>query len=810
MENAAKIKIALAGNPNCGKTTIFNNITGAKQHVGNYPGVTVEKKEGHRTFNGKDLLFVDLPGTYSLTARSLDEVVARNVIINEKPDIIVNVLDASNLERNLYLAAQLVELGRPMVIALNMMDIAERMGVKIDLKKLGKQLGAVVVPLVGSKNIGTKELLDAISGTQTQNLVNAKVDYGPDVEPAIANLTDAIEKMGIIKYPVRWLAVKLLENDSDAIAKVRAMEGTNSILALASTLRDSLANKIDLDFYFAQCRYQFATDVFNKSIINVGSSDSLSDKIDSVLTHRYLGIPIFLALMWLMFVVVINVGAYPQGWLDTGFSMLGDWCSDVIEDEQLRSLVVDGVIGGVGSVLSFVPLIVLLYLFISLLEDTGYMARAAFLIDRVMRALGLHGKSFIPMILGFGCNVPGIMAARTLDNEKDRLVTILACPFMSCGARLPVYTLLIAAFFGASGHGGTVLFGVYLLGIIISVCVALVLRHTTFKGEQEPFVMEMPPYHIPTLKGVLMHMWERTVLYLKKAGTFILGASILVWFLTAYPMDVEYSQDFDAAKDQVTAEMEQKQADILQSYGLSAIEDNDELNTMYESMVAAADEAADEEDEDEADTGNALNPAAALSSVEDQVKNSEEEDNLFMGKYPQSFADLQEQNPAVFAQALPLFDAKADADDESSKLDDQQTAEKLQQSYAARLGHFVEPVIAPLGFDWKIGVGLIACTAAKEVMVSTLGTIYSVGGDDTHESGIVAYLRDDPDFNQAVALSLMVFVLLYMPCVAAMAVIKRETGSWKMLLACDAMCLVLSYVLAFITYHLALMAGLGA
>ncbi len=810
MENAAKIKIALAGNPNCGKTTIFNNITGAKQHVGNYPGVTVEKKEGHRTFNGKDLLFVDLPGTYSLTARSLDEVVARNVIINEKPDIIVNVLDASNLERNLYLAAQLVELGRPMVIALNMMDIADRMGIKIDLKKLGKQLGAVVVPLVGSKNIGTKELLDAISGTQTQNLVNAKVDYGPDVEPAIANLTDAIEKMGIIKYPVRWLAVKLLENDSDAIAKVRAMEGTNSILALASTLRDSLANKIDLDFYFAQCRYQFATDAFNKSIINVGSSDSLSDKIDSVLTHRYLGIPIFLALMWLMFVVVINVGAYPQGWLDTGFSMLGDWCSDVIEDDQLRSLVVDGVIGGVGSVLSFVPLIVLLYLFISLLEDTGYMARAAFLIDRAMRALGLHGKSFIPMILGFGCNVPGIMAARTLDNEKDRLVTILACPFMSCGARLPVYTLLIAAFFGASGHGGTVLFGVYLLGIIISVCVALVLRHTTFKGEQEPFVMEMPPYHIPTLKGVLMHMWERTVLYLKKAGTFILGASILVWFLTAYPMDVDYSQDFDAAKDQVTAEMEQNQADILQSYGLSAIEDNDELNTMYESMVAAADEAADEEDEDEADTGNALNPAAALSSVEDQVKNSEEEDNLFMGKYPQSFADLQEQNPAVFAQALPLFDAKADADDESSKLDDQQTAEKLQQSYAARLGKFVEPVIAPLGFDWKIGVGLIACTAAKEVMVSTLGTIYSVGGDDTHESGIVAYLRDDPDFNQAVALSLMVFTLLYMPCVAAMAVIKRETGSWKMLLACDAMCLVLSYVLAFITYHLALMAGLGA
>ena len=415
------------------------------------------------------------------------------------------------------------------------------------------------------------------------------------------------------------------------------------------------------------------------------------------------------------------------------------------------------------------------------------------------------------MILGFGCNVPGIMAARTLDNEKDRLVTIMACPFMSCGARLPVYTLLIAAFFGASGHGGTVLFGIYLLGIIVSVCVALVLRHTAFKGEQEPFVMELPPYHIPTLKGVLTHMWERTVLYLKKAGTFILGASILVWFLTAYPMDVEYSQDYDAAKEAVTAQMEETQASILTGYGLSDIEDNAELNDMYEAMVAAADEAADEADEDEADTGNSLNPAAALSSVEDQVKNSEEAENtLFMGKYPDSFADLQEQNPAVFAQALPLFDAKADADDATAKLEDQQKAEKLEQSYAARIGHVVEPVIQPLGFDWKIGVGLIACTAAKEVMVSTLGTIYSVGGDDTHESGIVAYLRDDPDFNPAVALSLMVFCLLYMPCVAAMAVIKRETGSWKMLLAVDGMCLVFAYVGGFITYHLALFAGLGA
>lgn len=794
MENAGKIKIALAGNPNCGKTTVFNNITGSKQHVGNYPGVTVEKKEGHRTFNGKDLLFVDLPGTYSLTARSLDEVVARNVIINEKPDIIVNVLDASNLERNLYLAAQLVELGRPMVIALNMMDIAERMGIKIDLEKLGRQIGAVVVPLVGSKNLGTKELLDAISSMEAKHLVNAEVDYGADVEPAIAELTDAIDKIGVINYPIRWLAVKLLENDSDAVAKVKAIDGTEHILELAASLRDSLAKNLDLDFYFAQCRYQFATDVFNKSIINVGTSDTLSDKIDRVLTHRVLGIPIFLGLMWLMFTVVIDLGAYPQDWLDQGFGMLGDWLSTVVEDEQLRSLLVDGVIGGVGSVLSFVPLIVLLYFFISLLEDTGYMARAAFLIDRAMRALGLHGKSFIPMILGFGCNVPGIMAARTLDNEKDRLVTILACPFMSCGARLPVYTLLIGAFFGASGYGGTVLFGIYLLGIIVAVAVALVLRHTTFKGEQEPFVMEMPPYHIPTLKGVLMHMWERSVLYLKKAGTFILGASIIVWFLTAYPMDVQYSQDFDAAKDQVTAQMEQQQAGILQTYGLTSIEENSELNGMYESMIAAADAAAEEEDSEEED----VESVQQAEAVEEKPQ------------YPDAFADLEASNPTVYAQALPLFDAKVAADDATTELDSQQNAEKISQSYAARLGHFIEPVIAPLGYDWKIGVAIVACTAAKEVMVSTLATIYSVQADDTHEANLITFLADDPNFNPAVALSLMVFTLLYMPCVAAMAVIKRETGSWKMLLASDAMCLVLAYVLAYVTYQLALMAGLGA
>jgi ferrous iron transport protein B len=778
MTDAGTIRIALAGNPNCGKTTIFNNITGAKQHVGNYPGVTVEKKEGQCEYDGKQLLFIDLPGTYSLTARSLDEVVARNVIINEKPDLIVNVIDASNLERNLYLSAQLVELGRPMVLVLNMMDIAERMGIKIDIDKLSRQLGATVVTVIGSKNIGTQDILNTIvDAAHRQPKDNPPVHYGDVLEPSIGVLADAIQKSGIIRYPVRWLAVKLLENDSEVVAQLAAIEGTNRMIAMAATLRDTLKDKVDLDFVFAQYRHQFAVSVYNDAVVAVGSSDSLSDRIDRVLTNRIAGLPIFMGIMWLMFNVVIEVGAIPQDWLSAGFDTLGKWVSPMIADEQLRSLVVDGAIGGVGAVLSFVPLIILLYLFISLLEDTGYMARAAFLIDRIMRACGLHGKSFIPMLLGFGCNVPGIMAARTLDNEKDRMVTILTVPFMSCGARLPVYTLLCAAFFSES-MGGTVLFAMYAGGIIIAIALAVLLRQYVFKGEREPFVMELPPYHVPTLKGVLIHMWERTILYLKKAGTIILGASILVWFLTAYPMDVEYSRDYDAAQATVTTSIAERQMPVLQSLGLAALDDDENLSAMVEAMTAAA---ADKE---------------AVKGLE-------------AGQYPAVFAELEAQNPTLYRQALPLYDIQKVGDDELADLKEAQDSEKLQQSYAASIGHFVEPVLRPLGFDWKIGVGLVAATAAKEVMVSTLGTIYSVQADENDDSNLVRYLSQDPAFNPAVALSLMVFCLLYMPCLATLAVMKRETNSWKWPTLAAGYGVALAWIMAFAVYHIALVAGLG-
>jgi ferrous iron transport protein B len=661
-----------------------------------------------------------------------------------------------------------------------MMDIAERMGVQIDLQQLSKELGAAVVPVVGSKNLGTAEVLETIVTAASSNKAhNAVVDYGKELEPSIKILTEAIQKQGIIHYPIRWLAIKLLENDEEVINNVKTIPDMGTILALAETLRDRLKNLVDLDFAFAQYRHQFAVSIYNGAVLNVGSNDTLSDKIDRVLTHRIFGLPIFLVIMWVIFNAVIEVGAIPQDWLSNGFDALGKWIGPMIENEQLQSLVVDGVIGGVGAVLSFVPLIVLLYLFISLLEDTGYMARAAFLIDRIMRACGLHGKSFIPMILGFGCNVPGIMAARTLDNPKDRMVTILALPFMSCGARLPVYTLFIAAFF-VSNNGGSVLFGMYILGILVAIVLATLLRSIVFKGEQEPFVMEMPPYHIPTVKGVLIHMWERTVLYLKKAGTIILGASIVVWCLTAYPMDVDYSQDYDAAKAQITETVEVDQTAILQTMGLESMNQDPAMAAMYESMTTTADKA------------------------------KEDKEKIDDGAYPAAFADLEQSNPTVYTRTLPLYDIQQKANDDIDAMEIAKKSEKLQQSYAASIGRFVEPVLRPLGFDWKIGVGLVAATAAKEIMISTLGTIYSVGADADDDSNLVTFLSQDPDFNPAVALSLMVFCLLYMPCLATLAVMKREMNSWKWPVFSAGLGIVLAWVFAFVAYNMALLAGLGA
>ena len=468
-----------------------------------------------------------------------------------------------------------------------------------------------------------------------------------------------------------------------------------------------------------------------------------------------------MVVMWLLFNFVNTVGAIPQGWIEDGFTALQAWVVTVIPEGQLQSLISDGIIAGVGAVLSFVPLILLLFLGISFLEDTGYMARAAFVIDRVMRACGLHGKSFIPLLLGFGCSVPSVMGARILDNYKDRMVTILITPFMSCSARLPVYTLFAAAFFPPE-WAGTVVFGVYALGIVFGIVFAKIFRKYLFAGEAEPFVMELPPYHLPTLKATLTHMFERGIMYLKKAGTFILAASILVWFITTYPMDVEYSKDYDALHDQVAQTYEMKDAETLAHFGITTDEQKDQVNEIVDNMKSTVQDATAQ--------AEAAQEAAPEIEVEDD------------SEAPELFNDIKDENKDLFPAAWAMYKNSANLDTENDKLDKEQASEKLEQSYAASFGKAINPVLEPLGFDWKMGVSLVAGLAAKEVVVSTLGTIYAVGGDTDHPQALTDYLQNDPHFTPLIALTLMLFILIYPPCIAALAVIKRETGSWKWML----------------------------
>lgn len=788
MAENGQIRIALAGNPNCGKTTMFNNITGAKQHVGNYAGVTVEKKEGYTKFDGHELLFIDLPGTYSLTARSLDELVARNVIVNDNPDVIVNVLDASNLERNLYLAAQLLELEKPMVIALNMSDVAEDMGIKYDLKKMAEMTGATIVSTVGRTNIGTKDLLEAtISVAASQKAPGVTVNYGDLLEGKISELVEELKQAGTITYPLRWIAVKLLEKDADVIGKVMRFDNTEAVIQKAEAIREEIKDQVDLDVVFQEYRHRFAVEVYNTCLTQAPTQlETRSDRYDKILTHRILGLPIFMVVMWLLFNFVNTVGAIPQGWIEDGFTALQAWVVTVIPEGQLQSLISDGIIAGVGAVLSFVPLILLLFLGISFLEDTGYMARAAFVIDRVMRACGLHGKSFIPLLLGFGCSVPSVMGARILDNYKDRMVTILITPFMSCSARLPVYTLFAAAFFPPE-WAGTVVFGVYALGIVFGIVFAKIFRKYLFAGEAEPFVMELPPYHLPTLKATLTHMFERGIMYLKKAGTFILAASILVWFITTYPMDVEYSKDYDALHDQVAQTYEMKDAETLAHFGIATDEQKDQVNEIVENMKSTVADA----------TTQAENAGEAAPEIE--VEDDSEA--------PELFNDIKEQNEQLFPVAWSMYKNSVNLDDENQKIDEQKNSEKLEQSYAAMFGKAINPVLKPLGFDWKIGVSLVAGLAAKEVVVSTLGTIYAVGGDTDHPQALTDYLQNDPHFTPLIALTLMLFILIYPPCIAALAVIKRETGSWKWMLFMFCYENAFAWIACFIFYNIGLALG---
>jgi ferrous iron transport protein B len=712
-----KLTIALAGNPNSGKTTLFNALTGARQHVGNYPGVTVEKKEGDVKYKGYDINIVDLPGTYSLTAYSLDEVVARNFVIEEHPDVVINIIDTSNLERNLYLTTQFMELNIPLVLSFNMHDVASQQGLEIDRKRISELLGSPVVFTVATKKEGVYELLDeAINIFERKtDIRRTTVGYGEDIQNEISKVEDILtskDKELLKKYPSRWLAVKLLEKDKEALSKI---EGKPYFSELFFTLEQSAHHLEEIyddtpEALIADRRYGFISGACSEAVHKgYEVRHTISDKIDKVLVNRVLGVPIFLAMMWAVFKFTFTFSEPLMEWIEIGIGWIGDGVGSLLpEGSAVQSLIVDGVIGGVGSTLVFVPVIFLLFLAIAFLGDTGYMARAAFIMDRFMHKVGLHGKSFIPMLLGFGCNMPAIMAARTIEDKKDRTVTILVTTFMSCGARLSVYTLLVAAFFSRES-ASNVIFSLYILGIVIAIVMAKIFKKSLFKGEAAPFVMELPPYRVPTLKGLLVHMWERGVVYLKKAATVIFAGCVLIWFLSNFPWNPDYSKDYDA-----------------------------------------------------------------------MIRNSKGDSALIAG------------------------------------IENERVQEKLEQSYAGRLGKFITPAFRPLGFDdWKTSVGLVGGFIAKEIVVGTLGTLHSVGNVDETSESLRDALRDErrPNgekmFSPLVAYSLMVFILLYVPCLASLAMIKRETNSWKLMSFSAVYTTAIGWILAFVVYQGGLLLGLG-
>ncbi|MDX2502535.1 MAG: ferrous iron transport protein B [Deltaproteobacteria bacterium] len=704
--------IALAGNPNCGKTTLFNELTGARQHVGNYPGVTVEKKEG--TYNHKDfsLHIVDLPGTYSLTAYSLEEVVARDYLVNEKPEVVINIVDSSNLERNLYLAVQFLEMGIPVCIALNMIDVAKKRGIEINAEKLSTLLGVPVIPTIARTGKGKLELMESAAHiAQGQEDFGAlKISYGDDVDLAMLDMEKEIEagKFLTDTYPARWIALKYMEKDEQIISRGKKL---NPDLAarLEETVKKVSSHLLNtLDTYpeamIADQRYGYINSILKQGVIFQKYDPNrlyTSDKIDRVLTNRFLGPLIMLAVIAGLFHVVFTYSEIPVSLLESIFGWISHGIYTILPDGLLRSLIVSGIIDGVGGVLGFVPLIMFMFFGIAFLEDSGYLARVAFMLDRVFRIFGLHGSSVMAFIvsggIAGGCAVPGVMATRTLKSPRERLATLLTVPFMNCGAKLPVFALLIAAFFAK--YEAAIMFAITLGAWAGALLVAKLLRVTVIKGEATPFVMELPPYRMPTFKGLAIHTWERTWQYIKKAGTVILGFSIILWAMMTFPMLPESRVD----------EFESGRQDMMASVPASISQELTEV-----------------------DRGTDLSGAAL---------------------------NLKEQ-----LQVIDYSEAEA----------------SLRYSVAGRIGTALESVSRWAGFDWRTNIALLGGFAAKEVMVSTLGTAYSLGEVDPEESGSLSdKLARDPGWSPLMALSLIVFTMFYAPCFVSVVCIVKESGSWK-------------------------------
>ncbi len=723
-EKEKTISLALVGNPNCGKTTLFNYASGSHEHVGNYSGVTVDAKEAVMRKNGYQFSIVDLPGTYSITEYSPEELFVRNYILEKMPDIVVNVIDSSNLERNLYLTTQLIDMNIKVVIALNMYDELKKKGVEFDYIGLGKMIGIPIIPTTASKGEGIDSLflrlIDVYEG-HDQDVRQIHINYGRMIEWGIKSIQNELHRDKVLNSmcSTRYIAIKLIEKDKNTLFQIKGHPNFARIESISNFVIKQLENEYadNSETIITDAKYGFIDGALRETYKEQKPVHGKVRSLDDLLTHKIWGFPIFILFMWLMFQTTFTIGNYPMNWIESGVAVLRSYINDIMPGGAFRDLIVDGVVSGVGGVIVFLPNIMILFFFISLMEDTGYMARAAFIMDKLMHKIGLHGKSFIPLIMGFGCNVPAIMATRTLENKNDRLLTMIIIPFMSCNARLPVYVLLISAFFPTKQ--GLMLFIIYAIGIVMSVIVALFMKKIAFSKKEVPFVMELPPYRIPTFKNTSLHMWHKAQQYLKKMGTVILFASILIWTLGYFPRDVALSKKY-----------------------------NNQI------MSIKADKTMDENEREE------------------------------------------------HVRKLKLMEE----------------SEIQEHSYIGRIGHAIEPVIEPLGFDWKLGVSIISGLAAKEIVVSTMSVLYHADVDygdnpqdmvvglhsQIHQSG---KMKGKKVFTPLVAFGFMLFLLIYFPCVAVIAAIKKESN-WGWAIFTMVYTTAMAWLIAFAVYQLGSLYGL--
>ncbi|MDA3780808.1 MAG: ferrous iron transport protein B [Bacteroidales bacterium] len=724
-----EIEIALVGNPNCGKTTIFNHASKSKEHVGNYSGVTVNSKIARFQQNNYNIKITDLPGTYSLSAYSPEELYVRKHILGELPDVVVNIVDASNLERNLYLTTQLIDMDIKVVIALNMYDDLKKKGDTFDYEALGKMIGIPIIPTVGSTGYGIKDLFNKVIDVyedKDPTVRHIHINYGRDIEKSIHTIQDEIWENKRLTDIIssRFYSIKLLEKDKSVKFSISKWGNSDDILNTATKEISKIETHFsdDSETVITDNKYGFIAGALKETYKgNVNIKRKNTDKIDNFLTHKYLGFPIFFFFMWLMFQSTFSIGKYPMEWITNFVEYISNTLYNTMASGPLKDMLIDGIIGGVGGVIVFLPNILILFFFISLMEDTGYMARAAFIMDRIMHKIGLHGKSFIPLLMGFGCNVPAIMSTRTIENRDNRLLTILINPFMSCSARLPVYLVIISAFF--PNHPGTLLFGIYAFGIIVAAIVAIIFKKTLFKSKEIPFVMELPQYRVPTMRSTLRHMWHKGSQYLQKMGGIILIASIIVWALGYYPLKTENTKKYETEIQQT--------------------------NKNFDKQIA--------------------------------LSNISEKENLLNKKTI-----------------------------EVNKLKNEKRSDHHENSYIGRLGKFIEPVMRPLGFDWKMSVSILSGVAAKEIVVSTMSVLYQTNSvaENNNSHTLMEKLQsakyDYPPntgqkvYTPIVALGFLLFILLYFPCVATIAAIKNETGHWKWALFAMFYTSGLAWIVAFI------------